>query len=132
MSKAASAKDAHPTRILSGVGILGAAVVLAACGSSSKPAAGSAQAASSTGSTAASSARLYWESFRSIPSDPVTVPVGCSIFPKEIFRPSRRWAQHQYPNIVYWEELDRGGHFAVLENPDAVVGDLRAFFGSAG
>ena len=43
--------------------------------------------------TGASAARLYWESFRKPLPGPVTVPVGCSIFPKEIFRPSRRWAE---------------------------------------
>ena len=50
-----------------------------------------------TGS-AASSARLYWQSFRAIPTDPVTIPAGCSIFPKEIFRSSRRWRSSATPN----------------------------------
>jgi epoxide hydrolase len=78
--------------------------------------------------TGASSARLYWESFNKPFLDPVPVPVGCSIFPKEIFRPTRRWAQEQFPNLHYWNELDRGGHFAAFEQPEAYVGEVRASF----
>jgi hypothetical protein len=63
----------------------------------------------------ASSARMYWESFRARYRDQVEVPTGVSVFPKEIFRPSRRWAERRYVNIVHWEELDRGGHFAAFE-----------------
>jgi epoxide hydrolase len=58
----------------------------------------------------------------------VTVPVGCSIFPKEIFRPSRRWAERQFPDLRYWNELARGGHFAAFEQPEAFVGEVRAAF----
>ena len=57
--------------------------------------------------TGASSARLYWESFRTPIRGTVTVPVGCSIFPKEIFRPSRRWAERQFPDLRYWNEPPR-------------------------
>ncbi len=78
--------------------------------------------------TAASSARLYWESFRNFRLGSVQVPTGASIFPKEIFRPSRRWAEGQYPRIVYWEELDRGGHFAAFEQPGRYVDQVRSFF----
>jgi epoxide hydrolase len=78
--------------------------------------------------TGASSARLYWESFAEPFLGPVPVPVGCSIFPKEIFRPTRRWAQEQFPNLHYWNELDRGGHFAAFEQPEAYVGEVRASF----
>jgi pimeloyl-ACP methyl ester carboxylesterase len=76
----------------------------------------------------ASSARLYWESFGKPPFDPVTVPVGCSIFPKEIFRSSKRWAEKRFANLVYWNELERGGHFAAFEQPDAYVAEVRACF----
>lgn len=76
----------------------------------------------------ASSARLYWESFRSAVTDPVTVPAGLSIFPREIFRPSRRWAEHSYADIRHWNELDRGGHFAAFEQPDLFVDEVRASF----
>jgi pimeloyl-ACP methyl ester carboxylesterase len=76
----------------------------------------------------ASSARLYWESYRARSSEPITVPTGASIFPKEIFRPSRRWAERRYTDIRYWHELDRGGHFAAFEQPDLFVEEVRASF----
>jgi epoxide hydrolase len=75
----------------------------------------------------ASSARLYWESRRGS-SDPIVVPTGCSIFPKEIARTSRRWAARRYTDIRYWNELDRGGHFAAFEQPELFVQELRSFF----
>ena len=78
--------------------------------------------------TAASSARLYWESFRARSTDPVTVPVGCSIFPKEIFRTSRRWAEKRFAKLVYYNELDKGGHFAAFEQPESFVREVRACF----
>ncbi|HEY6130831.1 MAG TPA: alpha/beta fold hydrolase [Halioglobus sp.] len=77
---------------------------------------------------AASSARLYWESFSSPNLDPIATPVGCSIFPKEIFRCSRRWAEKRFSNLMYWNELERGGHFAALEQPDIFLRELRACF----
>lgn len=76
----------------------------------------------------ASSARLYWESFAARNADPVAVPMGAAIFPKEIFRPSRRWAERRFRDIRHWTEAERGGHFAALEQPDAFVADVRAFF----
>jgi pimeloyl-ACP methyl ester carboxylesterase len=54
--------------------------------------------------------------------------VGCSIFPKEILRSSRRWGEKKFPDLRYWNELDRGGHFAAFEQPEAFVDELRAFF----
>jgi epoxide hydrolase len=80
----------------------------------------------------ASSGRLYWESFDSSfgggGSDPIRVPTGCSIFPKEIIRLSRRWAETGFSDIRYWNELDRGGHFAAFERPELFVQELRASF----
>jgi pimeloyl-ACP methyl ester carboxylesterase len=76
----------------------------------------------------ASSARLYWESFRRGARDPVAVPAGMSIYPKEIFRASRRWAERRFSDIRHWNELDRGGHFASFERPDVFVDEVRAFF----
>ena len=77
----------------------------------------------------ASSARLYWESFRGLTSrEPVNAPTGISIFPKEIFRPSRRWAEQRYANILSYNRLDRGGHFAAFEQPELFVGEVRSFF----
>jgi pimeloyl-ACP methyl ester carboxylesterase len=80
--------------------------------------------------TGASSARLYWESFRTPSLAPVPVPTGCSLFPKEIVSPSRRWAEKRYSNIIYWNELERGGHFAAFEQPESYVRELRACFRS--
>jgi epoxide hydrolase len=78
--------------------------------------------------TAASSARLYWESYAGTNMDPIGVPMGASIFPKEIIRTSRRWAAKRFTDIRYWNELDRGGHFAALEQPETFVNEVRAFF----
>ena len=80
--------------------------------------------------TATSSARLYYKSFGAFGTDKVTVPTGVSIFPKEIVRSSRRWAERQYTNIIHWNELDRGGHFAALEQPELFVDEVRATFRS--
>jgi pimeloyl-ACP methyl ester carboxylesterase len=79
---------------------------------------------------AASSARLYWESFRNPNRDPIDMPTGCSIFPREIFRSSRRWAERRFSNLIYWNEPDRGGHFAALEQPDIFVEEVRNCFRS--
>jgi pimeloyl-ACP methyl ester carboxylesterase len=76
----------------------------------------------------ASSARLYWESFNKVHFDPVPVPAGVSIFPREIFRCSRRWAEKRFTRLVYWNELDRGGHFAAFEQPALFVEELRNCF----
>ena len=78
----------------------------------------------------ASSARLYWESFNEFGPKlaRVEVPVGASIFPKEISRPSRRWAEPRFPDLRHWNELDKGGHFAAFEQPEAFVDEVRTFF----
>jgi epoxide hydrolase len=85
--------------------------------------------------TGASSARLYWESIRRVNEwisgseiDTVAVPTGCSIFPKELQRPSRRWAERRFLDIRYWGEPERGGHFAAFEQPGLFVDEVRAFF----
>jgi epoxide hydrolase len=80
----------------------------------------------------ASSARLYWESFNDFDTQlaPVTVPVGASVFPKEITRPSRRWAEPRFSDLRHWNELDRGGHFAAFEQPETFVDEVRTFFRS--
>ena len=57
------------------------------------------------------------------------MPAGCSIFPKEIVAKPRSWAEGRYTNIVYWNELDRGGHFAAFEQPQLFVEELRKCFG---
>ncbi len=76
----------------------------------------------------ASSARLYWESFGDFAVGTVEIPTGCSIFPKEIIRCSQRWAEQRYTNIQYWNELDKGGHFAAWEQPQIFVDEMRAAF----
>src|SRR6201996_4226035 len=82
--------------------------------------------------TAGSSARLYFESARSGtwgPPQPSTVPTGVAVFPCEIAPPVRRFAELSN-NIVHWSEFDRGGHFAAMEEPDLLIGDVRQFFRS--
>jgi pimeloyl-ACP methyl ester carboxylesterase len=76
----------------------------------------------------ASSARMYWESFNTVNSDPVTVPSGCSIFPKEIIRLSRRWAEQRFTDLRSFNELAKGGHFAAFEQPGLFVDEVRSFF----
>jgi epoxide hydrolase len=78
--------------------------------------------------TAASSARLYWESFGPRTSVAIEVPSGISIFPREILRPSRRWCERRYTDLRWYEELDRGGHFGAFEEPDLFVDQVRGFF----
>ena len=79
--------------------------------------------------TGASSARLYWESFKNPPFEVPQVPVGVSIFPAEIMRPSRRWSDAHYGDrLVWFGEPDRGGHFAAFEVPDLFVAEVRASF----
>ncbi len=85
--------------------------------------------------TGASSARMYWESFERVSEwftrstvDTVDVPAGCTVWPKDVPRPSRRWAARRYTDIRSWREPDRGGHFAALEQPELFVEDLRSFF----
>lgn len=85
--------------------------------------------------TSASSARLYWEASQPGGS-PMSahgvnqMPAGFSIFPKEIMRASRRWLDKRYANIVHFNELERGGHFAALEQPAMFAQELRASFRS--
>ena len=82
--------------------------------------------------TGASAARLYWESFaeiqalfRSGATDQIMVPTACSIFPRENPRPSRRWAERLFPDIRYWNEPSRGGHFAAFEQPALFLNEIR-------
>jgi epoxide hydrolase len=85
--------------------------------------------------TGASSARLYWESIRTVNewisgsiAETVDVPVACTVFPKELQRPSRRWAERRFTDIRYWSEPARGGHFAALEQPALFVAEVGAAF----
>ena len=79
--------------------------------------------------SAASSARLYWESFnKGLGDKEITVPTGCSIFPKEIFRSSERWIKKRFSNLQYYNEITKGGHFAAFEQPELYINELRTFF----
>jgi epoxide hydrolase len=81
--------------------------------------------------TAASSARLYWESFKDAVGafPPIEgVPVGYTVFPHEIFRLTERWARTRYPDLRYYHQVDVGGHFAALEQPQVFVEEVRAAF----
>lgn len=77
--------------------------------------------------SATSSARLYWESTARERPD-VEVPTGFSVFPKEILPPVREWCETKYGNITFWNEHDKGGHFAAFEQPAAFVTDVRDCF----
>lgn len=78
----------------------------------------------------ASSARMYWESYATIARGnyEVLVPTAVSTFPREITKAPRQWAQRTLRNIVYWEDCERGGHFAAWEEPDLFVAELRKAF----
>jgi len=82
-----------------------------------------------------SSVPLYYESMQSgrfgLSGEKVGVPTGCAIFPKEIIRPPRRWAEAWF-DVRHWTEMPRGGHFAALEEPELLVEDLRSFYGGLG
>lgn len=78
--------------------------------------------------TAASSGRIYWESFRTYRDPKVEVPVGVSLFPRDIYLASRRWVEQRYPNLVHYNELPKGGHFAAWEQPELLAAEVRATF----
>jgi pimeloyl-ACP methyl ester carboxylesterase len=86
--------------------------------------------------TATSSARMYWEGARSTAAaaaagqrpPEVSLPAAFTVFPGEIFQAPRSWAERVYPNLVYFNEVDRGGHFAAWEEPQLFTEELRAAF----
>ena len=81
--------------------------------------------------TAASSARLYWESFGAArrTAHTVRIPTGVAVFPKEIVPPVRRWLEPRYIDIRHWSEMPKGGHFAAFEQPELFVAEVRKYFG---
>jgi pimeloyl-ACP methyl ester carboxylesterase len=86
--------------------------------------------------TGASAARSYWESGRAqalaagqAPAE-VKLPVGFTTFPGEIFRAPRSWVEKSYPNLIYFHEAGRGGHFAAWEEPELFATEIRAAFKS--
>jgi pimeloyl-ACP methyl ester carboxylesterase len=76
----------------------------------------------------ASSARLYWESFTTTNLEPVPLPSGISVFPHEIIRLSRRWAETRFTDLRWFNEPEKGGHFAAFEQPSTFVDEVRGFF----
>jgi epoxide hydrolase len=82
--------------------------------------------------TAASSARFYWENAQAgaagFNAGRIDLPMAASIFPHEIYQPPKAWAQAHWPNLIYWNELDRGGHFAAFEQPALFAEELRKAF----
>lgn len=77
-----------------------------------------------TGS-AASSARIYWESMRTFKECEIAVPVAFSQFPRDLHMASRRWVQERYPTLVYYNSLPKGGHYPALEQPELFADELR-------
>lgn len=81
--------------------------------------------------TAISSARLYWESkLAFFAPKGVTLPVAVSVFPDELYPAPRSWAERAYPNLIHYNRLDKGGHFAAWEQPAAFTSEMRAAFRS--
>jgi pimeloyl-ACP methyl ester carboxylesterase len=79
--------------------------------------------------TAASSARIYWENKSSSRySGVIDLPVAVTVFPREIWRIPRSWAEKAYPQMIYFHEVEKGGHFAALEQPQLFVEEVRAGF----
>src|SRR5271170_2571907 len=81
--------------------------------------------------TAVSAARLYWENKLAFFSPKsVTVPVAVSVFPDELYQTPRSWAERAYPNLVHYNKVEKGGHFAAWEQPELLTKELRAGFRS--
>jgi pimeloyl-ACP methyl ester carboxylesterase len=81
--------------------------------------------------TTISSARLYWESKLAFfaPKN-VAIPVAVSAFPDELYQAPRSWTERAYPKLIYYNKLDKGGHFAAWEQPELFTTELRAAFKS--
>jgi pimeloyl-ACP methyl ester carboxylesterase len=87
--------------------------------------------------TAASSGRLYWENHGTSPTSAagektaeISVPVGVTVFPEDVYRAPESWAKRAYPNLTYFHEVDKGGHFAAWEQPQLFSEEIRAAFRS--
>jgi pimeloyl-ACP methyl ester carboxylesterase len=82
--------------------------------------------------TGISSARLYWENKADFfDAKPITIPFAISVFPDELYEAPRSWAERAYPhNLIHYNRLDRGGHFAAWEQPDLFSAEMRSSFKS--
>lgn len=84
--------------------------------------------------SAVSSARLYWENnnnnfyAEAQKTSQISVPVAVTVFPGEIYRAPKSWTQRAYPKLIYFNEVDKGGHFAAWEEPQLFASELRAAF----
>ena len=78
----------------------------------------------------ASAARIYWESFSVLGTapEPIHIPAGVSVYPTEILRASKRWAEERFTNLVHYNANEKGGHFAAFECPAVFVNELRTCF----
>jgi len=87
-------------------------------------------------STGASTSRIYWETGRAAkaslkdPPPHVKLPVAYTVFPDELFQAPRHWVKHAYHNLIYYNEAEKGGHFAAWEQPEIFAGEMRAAFRS--
>ena len=87
--------------------------------------------------TATSSARLYWETggqsvllSAAQKTSEISLPVAITVFPDEVYRAPETWARRAYRNLIYFNEVDKGGHFAAWEQPEVLAAELRAAFRS--
>jgi len=87
--------------------------------------------------TATSAGRLYWENHGRSPlgaatwkTDEISLPVGITVFPEDVYRAPETWARRAYKNLIYFHEVDKGGHFAAWEQPELFASELRAAFRS--
>jgi pimeloyl-ACP methyl ester carboxylesterase len=88
--------------------------------------------------TATSAARLYWENgargsvifAAAQKTGEIALPVAITVFPEDVYRPPETWARRAYSNLVYFNEVDKGGHFAAWEQPELFSAELRAAFKS--
>jgi pimeloyl-ACP methyl ester carboxylesterase len=81
--------------------------------------------------TAISAARIYWENrFAFYSAKGVTVPVAVSVFPEEFYQAPRSWAEAAYPNLIHYNKVAKGGHFAGWEHPQLLTEELRTAFRS--
>lgn len=81
--------------------------------------------------TGPSSSRIYWENTANVAMPGIiSVPVAVTIFPGEVYRPPKHWAQRAYPNLIYFNKVDKGGHFAAWEEPELFSVEVRAAFKS--
>src|SRR5882672_8782143 len=87
--------------------------------------------------TSASAGRLYWENLGRNPTQSsvwktteISLPVAITVFPEDVYRPPETWARRAYKNLIYFHEVDKGGHFAAWEQPQLFASELRAAFAS--